>query len=190
MGDGFDKIELNSVPLKSAPLSKQITQDKEMKGRVKLPTKKRINLRIIGLVVFCIVILGFFFLVLPAIDTYRSAAATYKQGKLVADAIKDQNVATATVELEKTKKKLDKTQKNLHRLSYLRFIPILNWYYNDADHLLKAGDYSLESGKLVLEAIEPYTDILGLKGKSSFVMGSAEDRIKTAVMTIGKITPQ
>jgi hypothetical protein len=75
-------------------------------------------------------------------------------------------------------------------MSILHYIPVINFYYNDADHALKAGNKALDSAAIIIDSLKPYTDVLGLKGAGSFVSGSAEERIKTAVMTMGKITPQ
>ena len=73
---------------------------------------------------------------------------------------------------------------------YLKFIPVANWYYNDAYHLTKAGEHGLNAATIMVSSIEPYADVLGLKGQGSFVGGTAEQRISTAVKTIGKITPR
>ena len=75
-------------------------------------------------------------------------------------------------------------------LGYLHFVPLANFYYNDASHLMNAGAEGLKTATIVIDALKPYADVLGLKGQGSFVGGSAEDRIKTAVLTMGKITPQ
>ncbi|MBI4096903.1 MAG: DUF4012 domain-containing protein, partial [Candidatus Levybacteria bacterium] len=122
--------------------------------------------------------------------TYVSALATYRQAVLFQNALKKQNVELASQELEKTKTSLAQTQKDLQAMAYLKFVPIAAWYYNDADHLTKAGGEGLNTATIVIDSLKPYADVLGLKGEGSFVMGSAENRIKTAVMTMGKITPR
>ncbi|MBI5044876.1 MAG: DUF4012 domain-containing protein, partial [Candidatus Levybacteria bacterium] len=76
------------------------------------------------------------------------------------------------------------------RIFYFRFIPVVNFYYNDATHLLNAGEEGLKAGVTVVESLKPYADVLGLQGQGTFVGGSAEDRIKTAVLSMGHITPK
>jgi hypothetical protein len=73
---------------------------------------------------------------------------------------------------------------------YLKFIPVASWYYNDADHLINAGFHGLNAATILVDSIKPYVDVLGLKGQGSFVGGTAQQRIETAVKTIGKITPR
>jgi len=75
-------------------------------------------------------------------------------------------------------------------LVYLKFVPVASWYYSDADHLMNAGTHGLNAATILVDAIKPYADVLGLKGQGSFVGGTAQQRIETAVKTIGKITPK
>lgn len=145
---------------------------------------------IVGIVILVLIALFAFTIVLPAIKTYASFQKTQAQGKKAWEAIKKQNIALAKEELAKTKTELLQTQKDLRSFPLARFVPIVSWYYNDADHLIKAGISGLDAGNVLIASIEPYSDILGLKGKSSFVMGSAEERIRIAVLTMGKITPR
>lgn len=178
--DELPKLELRS--------SEKVTNVQGKRNFSSMRIKKKVF--IIFLVIF--VILGVLLAVtaIPAQKTYSSAQKTYVQARSAWEAIKKQNIALADEELKKTKVALQDTQKSLDSLSYLRFIPIASWYYNDADHMLKAGSHSLEATEVVLEAIKPYADILGLKGQGSFVMGSAEQRVQTAILTMGKITPR
>ncbi|MDP3726838.1 MAG: DUF4012 domain-containing protein, partial [bacterium] len=141
-------------------------------------------------VLLLIATVSVFTIVLPAQKTYAAALKTYAQAKSAWDAIKKQNVELAGTELEKTKKDLLETQKNLQAFSFTKFIPVLGWYYSDVDHLAKAGVYALDASTILIDSIEPYADVLGLKGQGSFVSGSAEDRIRVAVLTMGKVTPR
>lgn len=174
------KIDLNSQ-------GENLTLNNNFKKKLKF-SKKRLATFLLIVFIF---IVGFIFAIgIPAQKTYNSANKTYLQAKKAWDAIKKQNIAVVSVELAKTKRELNNTQKELNSLSYLKFIPIASGYYNDADHFVKAGLHGLNAGSILVESIKPYADVLGLKGQGSFVMGSAEQRIQTAVMTMGKITPK
>lgn len=179
----FQKMDLESpVQTKVSPASSHI---KDIR-------KNKTNKILIGIVLL-LILLGvvlFFTIVLPAQRTYSSAVATYKQAQGAWNAAKKQNVVLAGEEIEKARKDLVETQNNLHAMSYVRFIPLVNGYYNDADHLLKAGFEGMNAASILVDSVKPYADVLGLKGAGSFVMGSAEQRIQTAVMTMGKITPR
>lgn len=149
----------------------------------KLPLKLIMSAIII--VVAIMLAVGF-----PAYAAYSAGLKTYREARILLDAVKKQNIELASVELIKTKKNLQETQKTMRYLAPLKFIPLLNWYYNDADHLMTAGEHALDSAGIAIEAIKPYADVLGLKGQGSLVTGSAEDRIRTAILTASKITPK
>ena len=154
----------------------------------KLVKNKRFQKGFLIFALFVIVItIG---IVFPAIKTYKSVKIAYAQSLVAADALKKQDVKLASIELAKTKDALTKTQDGLHAMGYLKFIPVISGYYNDADHLLNAGFDGLDSAIILVDAIKPYSDLLGLKGQGSFVGGTAQQRIETAVKTMSKITPK
>lgn len=199
---GFDKIELKSTekPATQAVRPTSRIESKKLSGDfAKSPTstsfmanRKKTKFRISKKIP---IILGIFLVLLvliaiPAFATYKSGLKTYREAKIAAAAMKNQNVELASTEIDKTKVYLTETKKNFHYLIPLKFIPVINWYYNDAEHLLNAGGHGLDSATIAINSIKPYADVLGLKGQGSFAAGSTEDRIKTAVLTIGKITPQ
>lgn len=201
---GFDKIEFAqqtkteaSPAQSSAP--KKLQQDfakssgafedtmpkrrKTGNGR-KFKFNKKLS---IGLGVFALLIV---LISIPAYLTYQSGLKTYRQSQLVMSAIKKQNVELAGQEIEKTQVYLNETQRNLGLLLPLKFVPVVGWYYTDAESMLNAGEHGLDSAKIVTDSLTPYADVLGLKGNDSFAGGSTEDRIKTAVLSMGKITPE
>lgn len=180
----FEKIDLD---LSKTTIS-ETTSFNSQKKESRFPKQKIF----IALAVFLLIaVLTTFAIALPAQKAFSSAQKTYTQARSAWDAIKKQNVELAGVELEKTRQSLSETQKDLQALSFTRFIPLFGSYYNDVDHLVKAGFYGLDAAVVVVDSLKPYTDLLGLKGQGgSFVLGSAEERIQTAVLTMGKITPR
>jgi len=183
--EGFTKINLETAP--SQPVGPKIINNKPKSGiRITLPKK---TLIVLGAVAAILVGFGLI-LVSPVQKVYSDAKATFSQVKFTVDALKKQNIVLASEELNKTKESLAQTQKSLDEISYLKLIPVINMYYADSQHLTKAGFYGLSAAKLFIDSIEPYADVLGLKGKKgSFVEGTASERIRTAVTTMGKITP-
>jgi hypothetical protein len=187
--DGLSKIDFN--------LEKQpdiiVTSPKPLASKRRMNFKnifKSKKMLIVLAVVLVLVLFSIFGVYLPATKVYKSAKVTYADAQSVAWAIKQQNVTLASGQLAKTKTDLTQTQSDLHAMAYLQFIPIANWYYGDADHLLNAGTHGLNAATLLVDSIAPYADLLGLKGQGSFVGGTAQQRIETAVKTIGKITPK
>jgi hypothetical protein len=193
----MEKIELGSETNEVKAKSPEVAQDYARQTAAPISMRKRKNrfsmspksMKIIGGIVVFLVIAGIF-TGTQAYAVYKSAIVTYKQAKLFANAMKVQDIELASTELVKTKADLTDTQKKLGHMFYLHFIPVANFYYNDATHMMNAGSAGLDSAGIAVDALKPYADVLGLKGGGSFAGGSAEDRIRTAVLTMGKITPR
>ncbi|MDP2637880.1 MAG: DUF4012 domain-containing protein [Candidatus Levybacteria bacterium] len=180
--EGFNKIDLDV----KAPQGNSQSMTVPKKRRRSFPKKKFL----IVFAVFGILMLSLgLILISPAKRAYSDARQTFDQVKVMVDALKKQDVELASSELDKTKISLAQTQKSLDAMGYLKFVPIASIYYNDAQHLTKAGAYGLDAARVLVDSITPYADVLGLKGQGSFVGGTASQRIQTAVTTMGKITP-
>ena len=193
---GFDKIEFKPVETKSqAKVSQPVKQSLgDQKGTTftmkKRTTGKKITVPRKVWVALAVVAVLLGLMGIPAYATYTSGLKTYREAKLIAKALNQQNITLANQEIDKTKKSLQETQRNFALLLPLKLVPVANSYYNDAEHMMKAGADGLDAAKIALDALEPHADILGLKGEGSFTGGSAEERIKTAVMATSKITPE
>lgn len=180
---GFEKIDLDFTN------DVAIMQQSMRRNARKTSRRLSWNIKLIA----GIAIVGIIFLVVGIIVPFwmvaQSAKITFAQAKVLSAAIKQQNIEIASAQVKKTQAALYDTQKKMRSLGYLRFVPVAHFYYNDANHALKAGDEGLKAVAIIIESLKPYADVLGLKGQS-FVGGSAEDRIKTAVLSMGHITPR
>jgi len=187
MDEGFEKIDLNEkIDISS---DKNAKDTNTMKKRRVFKNTKRMGIGMI-VVILVVVLFSFFGIFLPAQKTISSARKAYEQTKVVIASIKKQDINAASDNIKFAEKDLNDTVKNFNAFSYLRFVPIVGFYYNDAAHLLAAGAYAMQGGDLLIASVKPYADVLGLKGNHSFVMGSAQDRITLAVKTMDKITPR
>lgn len=189
--DGFEKIELSPSSPKvttSSPIDTQQPTALNRKSRFSRLGRLRSKKVYVGLLVFFLLFL--LLVVIPSVLTIISAKKTYAQVKVTMDAVKKQDIELAGQELKKTRESLKDTQGKLSMLFVMRFIPGPNIYYNDARHLVNAGFHGLDAAEVFVESIEPYADVLGLKGQGSFSGGSAQERIETAVKTMDKVTPK
>lgn len=185
--DGFEKMNLES----SASQNKQTAPTKNfvsMRSKKPLrPGKKTyIGLGILALVIIFLI----FGVLIPGLVALNQAKKTYAVAKLAIAAVKQQNVEDASTQLAAVKPELLKTQKDVQNMGYLNFVPVMNFYYSDALHLTNASVYGLNAAQILVDSIKPYADVLGLKGAHSFVGGSAQDRIQTAVTTMSKVVPK
>lgn len=187
--EGFEKIQLDSAVKPSVGKDFVSSLPMARKKKIRFHLSSKNSLILLGVVIF-LVLFGVFGVVLPAKKTYSQAKIAQAHAQAALYGLKTQNIQIASDELANTKTELQKTQDDLHSMAYLKFIPPFNFYYNDADHLVKAGFYGLNAGQIFVDAIKPYADVLGFKGQGSFSGGSAQQRIQTAVTTMSKVTPK
>ncbi len=194
--EGFEKIDLSSSKAtKNTKINDRVSDIKSptpaysRKSRNKFGFFRSKNSLIVFVVVLILIVFSAFAVVLPAQKAIKSAKVTQAQARLMTDALKTQNIELASTELAKTKESLAIMQKDLNSMGYLGLIPVVNLYYGDAQHLVKAGAAGLDATGVFIDSVKPYADLLGLKGQGSFVGGTAEQRIETAVKTMDKVTP-
>lgn len=182
--EGFEKIDL-SAPQQSSTGSLETMMRR--KSKFSMTPRKKITL--VAIIVF-LILFSIFGVVLPVTKTYKQAKITATNARVMLASLKQENIQAAGDQLVTTRESLVQTQKDLTGLAYLQIVPIASWYYSDADHLMKAGVYGLNATEIMINALKPYADVLGLKGAGSFAGGTTQQRIQTAVTTMSKITPK
>ena len=183
---GFEKIDLGKKEdaVSPSPMEAQVSS-----RRKKMSPRKKKFLTGGGIVIVVLILIAVF-VGIKAFAVYKQAVKTKVQASLAFTKLKEQDIAAGRDELAKTQTEVTALESSLHGLSFFKFIPLASGYYNDADHLVKASSYGINAGLVTADALIPYVDVLGLKGKGTFAGGTAQDRIRTAVQTMGKVVPQ
>lgn len=160
------------------------------------PPKKRSfkkPLGILGVVLAVLAVIGvaaFFFIVVPLTKTYADAQKAIASARSINEAFKAQDIQKVNESVVATQNQVKVVQQDLSAVGWAKFVPFLGAYISDAEHGAKAAYHGLEGAKIMTLAVEPYADILGLKGQGTFAGGTAEDRIAKLVETFDKVTPQ
>lgn len=186
---GFSKIDLTPKEIHSHRAQQMKIEHAEKNHAMKTqrsPSKKLITFLVILLLI-----------IVPGVIAGISINNVMVKGKIMAasarelgSALKKQDLDEAKTKLADTKTKLADTKKAVSSLAWTGFIPIVGSYYHDADHGLKAADAGLDALDISVNAILPYSDLLGLKGKGTFTGGSADQRLQLAITTFDKVTPK
>jgi len=185
MVDKLKKIKLNTEEKKTVSSEKSKT---DRKKKFKLGKAKYF---LIGFGIFIgligVISGGLFFLGRPVLvsakESYSLAQQAYQAGK-------NQDLPLAADKLSETEKSFEQLSKNYQKLSWLKIIPFAKNYYNDGQSAINAGLNGVQAGKILVDAVEPYADVLGFKGQGSFSGGTAEERIVKIVQTLEKVTPK
>ena len=187
--EGFKKIELTSDVKNETHVNKRVEEFMgRNRRRFKISLKSKKSKIILGIVLFFLLISAYTTFV--AVGIYKQARITETKARLAMDAVKQQNIEDAKNKLVDTKKEIEVLSSKMKGLSFVGFVPLIGGYYNDVVHLINAGNQGVEAGIITTETLIPYADLLGLKGESTFVGGTAQDRIRLAVQTMGKVVPE
>ena len=155
-------------------------------------TKKHFPIKIIviPLAVILVIIAIVGLMALPLRGVIAAFPAVLADGKETMAAAKGQDIAKVKEGLGKTRQSLTVLDGEYRKIGSMKAIPIIGAYVSDGEHGIKAGFAALTAGDKAIEALEPNADLLGLKGKSTFVAGTAEDRLQMAVKTMRALTPK
>lgn len=184
---GFEKIDItsqNEDVIEANPLESASPRRKRT-----ISSKKKKILIGLGTALVLLLVVGVF-IGLKVGAVYKQAMRVKSQAGIAYTVIKQQDIVKTREELLKTQGEIKILNSKLSGLSFLKFIPLVSGYYNDADHLINAASDASDAGLVTVDALIPYADVLGLKGGGTFTGGTAQDRIRTAVKTMGKVVPQ
>lgn len=182
---GFEKIDVNSKTQKN---DTQFPLQSQMKNKRKVMFRTRREKIIGGVAAFLALLLIYIFI--NVFIFYKDFKKTYAQAKAAYAAVKMQNVVLAKEEFVKTGKGIKVLQKDLMPIAFIGYIPFIGGYYNDIKNGVEAAGHGVNAAIISADSLIPYADVLGLKGDKSFAQGSAEDRIRLAIGTMGKVVPK
>ncbi len=178
MANGFQKIELPKLNS-----SENSLQPKKPSFKLKTVLVAVLSLSAFG-------ILFFFFIFQPFQELFSAVQKTGNEGRELYALIKNQDLDGSANQIKEVKENASLVKSKLSRFYWLKKVPFIGSYIKDAEYGINAGLASLNALDISIETILPYADLLGLKGKSTFVSGSADERIKTAVETLDKVLPK
>lgn len=142
----------------------------------------------LAIIVIFVVAIGILFLPLQGVIVQVKKVSI--SGKEAMAALKIQNLEGAKIKLGETREHFVALNQEYQKVLFLKVVPILGSYIADGEHGIKAGFAGLNASDKAIAALEPNADLLGLKGKSSFVSGTADERIQVAVKTMNILIPK
>jgi cell division protein FtsB len=180
---GFQKLDV--IQSSTQKLS-QMSPMRKRRGKINFKSKK---VKIITGVLVAFLVL-FLYTGLRAYAAYGTVKKLKVQAQKTKYVLSQQDVVAGKDELVATQTLLKQLDGQVNSMFYLKFVPIVSWYYSDAQHGINAAEAGVSAGITTTESLIPYADVLGLKGGSSFTGGSAEDRIRLTVKSLGKVVPK
>ena len=187
MSEDFKKIDLHKQSEPSAEIKSE--------GTIHVKKKKQIPWKLLAIpgaiLLFLVIVLGIIgIMLLPLRGVYTKAMEVKSVGQETMTAVKAQDIGSTKMKLQEMRVKMEELQQEYKKVGSLMSFPIVGVYLKDGEHAINAGLAAITAGDKAIEALEPNADLLGLKGKSTFVSGTAEDRLQMAVKTMSALTPK
>ncbi len=150
----------------------------------------------IGVGIFSGLIIAFLVgVILPLKSVWAQTEKLKPKISEVKSAAGSKNLSELMAKIKETEKELAELKRRYQKLFLIKNLPYLKKYYQDGEHGLAAAEKGLEAGKLVVKAVEPYQDFLGLEEATTSseinqVEKTAEDRIDFLVEGLASINPE
>ncbi len=191
MKESFDEITPSSSVVKSLDEAPSTLPSKRFSFKfpaLRFGRPKKGVVVILSAFLGILVVLGLI-LGIPAFKAYNDSQVAISRLREVRTAIAAQDLKLATEKIKLARTDLKKVKEDVNLLGWSKVLPIVGSYTSDATHLVNAGEHGLEAAEIMIVAVEPYQDILGLKGQP-VGGGTTEEKIAKLVETLDKVAPE
>jgi hypothetical protein len=169
-----------------------ITKTTNTKIGKKISHKKNLFVKILA--IFFVVIIGlagllFFTAYIPG----KQLLAQFDLAKTETDKLKqsvgDKDLDQVKINLANLNQHLSQIKSTYSKLKLIGSFPFIKNYYKDGQEALSIAQNGLETGNILITAVEPYKDFLGIKGGAASSEESTEDRIEFLTQSIEGLIP-
>lgn len=177
----------------TAVTTQQETMTKKTKNeRFNFKFNKKIAMIFGGVLLFFVL----FFIVLgvaigvPGYSLYKQAFVLKDSATKLEESLSSKDINIIESQYGEFKNEFGQFDDKFQKVYWLRRMPFVGYYVEDAHSILEAGKLGLETGDIAIETIKPYADIVGLGGEDDGEGQNANDRIDFLVSTIDEVLPQ
>ena len=158
----------------------------------KVKSKRKKFLLIPFSILFFLIIVflsGFFFIYLPGKNLLSLVVVAKTELESLKTSVSDKDLVLTQTIINNLKGQIKTIDDKYSDLSYLKPLPFIKDYYQDGQELISIANDSLDTGLIVIEAVKPYQDFLGLKGAATSSAKTTEDRITFLTRSIEGLLP-
>ncbi len=144
---------------------------------------------VILIIISVIAVLGFFFIFLPGKKLYTQILKLKESVPIIQQAISDKDLDKVKESINTIKNQASSVEKNYNKFVWTKSLPVIGNYYKDGQQVLVIAKEGIETSEILITAIEPYKDFLGVKGSATNSEQTTEDRITFLTESIEGLTP-
>ena len=139
---------------------------------------------------FLFLVSCFLFLVRPGLKVCADVKDVRYQAKLLKDGFILQDLTKIERDFAGLDGLVTQIEEDIKPLSWTKNIPFFGNYYKDVEHILRAAHYGVAAGEILIEAVEPFADVLGFKTEGTEAFLDAEKKIEGLVKVMPEIAPR
>ncbi len=141
------------------------------------------------IIVVVLATLSFFFVYVPAKKLLSRLQTSQQQLSELKAAVSDKNLTDVKKTATAIQSNIALIEKDYTGLKLVGSLPFLNRYYADGQQIINIAKDSLDCADIIVKAVEPYQDFLGLKGAATDSAKTTEDRITFLTESIESLAP-
>ncbi len=158
--------------------------------KIKFNKKKFLKVLSIILIIFSVLfVICFFSVIVPGTKLKKQIETLKKEAPIIQQAITDKDLDKVKSELNVVKSQIKSVESTYKKFSYAKIIPVAKNYYNDGTELINISKEAIDAGNIVIQAIEPYKDFLGVKGAATSGEETTQDRISFLTQSVESLVP-
>ncbi|HOZ80630.1 MAG TPA: DUF4012 domain-containing protein, partial [Candidatus Woesebacteria bacterium] len=131
----------------------------------------------------------FFFIYVPGKKLYQQSKILISESDKIKTAISNKDLKELNIQIDSFSSKLKLLDKQFRYFSFAKNLPYAKDYYADGDKLFKIAFLGIDTSKILIQAVEPYQDFLGLKGGKTDSTQTTQDRITFLTQSIEGVLP-
>lgn len=133
--------------------------------------------------------IGFFTVYLPVQKIIGQVSQLEDQSTKLKLAISDKDINQTKTAIDTIQKQINLIDQSYQKLSFLKPIPKVKDYYQDGLALISIANDAIDTSQIVIKAVEPYADFLGITGVASDSAQTTEDRIAFLTQSVEGLIP-
>ena len=135
-------------------------------------------------------ILSFLLVVRPGMRICADVKAVRQQAQLLKDGFILQDLTKIERDFAGLDVLVNQIEEDLQPLSFAKNVPFFGNYYKDVEHILQAAHHGIAAGNILIEAVEPFADVLGFKTEGTEAFLDAEKKVEGLVKVMPEIAPR
>ncbi|MFC1649119.1 DUF4012 domain-containing protein [Patescibacteria group bacterium] len=166
----------------------------DKRKRKKPKFSPRVGLALKILVIFLVFVLGFALISgIQLLSVYKDVSSLRSTMTSLETSVAGQDIVHIKKDIKNLQEDVAELQDSYAGVAWMRILPLVGKYVEDGSHGLYALEHGLNSSVVVLEAVEPYADILGFAKEGAPIADgeqTAQERLDFVVQTLPDLLPK